>query len=394
MAIKSMADVDLHGKRVVIRVDFNVPLDGDRIVNDNRLQASLPTIKLALGAQAKVLILSHLGKPKEGEFDEQFSLRPVARWLSDALGFEVPLVRDWLQGVDIVPGRAALAENVRFTPGEGKNDEQLARKIAKLSDVYVMDAFATAHRAQASTCGAIYYAPVACGGLLMMEELAALAAIFEHPREPLLAIAAGSKVSTKLALLNNLIGKVKTLLVGGGIANTFLKSQGVKIGKSLYEKELVDTAAEILEHAKKQGTDIPLPVDLVVAKEISDSATPSVKGVNEVADDDVILDIGPITLAKWSDLVATSGTVVWNGPIGMCELAAFREGTRLLASAIESSEAFSVLGGGDTVAAIELCGFTKQDFSYVSTAGGAFMEYMQGNKLPAVEALMARGEEK
>ncbi len=391
MDIRSMADLDLSGKRVVIRVDFNVPLDGDVIVNDNRLQASLPTIQLALDARAKVLILSHLGKPTEGKFDARFSLRPVAKWLSKHLGFEVPLVRDWLQGVEIEPGRAVLAENVRFIPGEKENDEQLARRIAALSDVYVMDAFATAHRAQASTCGAIYFAPVACGGLLLMEELAALGAIFEHPREPLLAIAAGSKVSTKLALLNNLIGKVRTLLVGGGIANTFLKSQGLSVGCSLCEDELVVKAAEIVEEARKRGTDIPLPVDLVVAKEISELAVPVVKNASTIEQDDIILDVGPATVRQWSELITTSGTVVWNGPVGMCELEAFRGGTRALAGAVESSGAFSVLGGGDTVAAIELCGFKKQNFSYVSTAGGAFMEYLQGSKLPAVEALKSRG---
>lgn len=391
MKITRLTDLDVTNQRVVIRVDFNVPLNPDgSIANAYRLEAAMPTLQHLLKHNAKVLILSHLGKPKEGEFDPKFSLKPVADWLTQRLGFEVPLVKNWLEPMDIAPGKAALAENVRFNVGEGANDEALSRKIAALSDIYVMDAFATAHRAQASTCGAIKFAPKACGGLLLMAEVDALERILENPKPPVVAIAAGSKISTKLALLKNLIGKVQTLLVGGGIANTFLAASGVKIGKSLHEVELLATAKEILELANSKNTSIPLPSDVVVAKEANDTAAVSSKNVSEVLDDEMILDIGPNTTAQWSKLLQEAGTIVWNGPVGMFELNHFREGTKALAAAIANSKAFSVLGGGDTVAAIERCGFKNEQFGYVSTAGGAFMEFLQGEKLPALEALQAR----
>ncbi|AVJ34357.1 MAG: phosphoglycerate kinase [Stenotrophomonas indicatrix] len=390
MSIVRMTDLDLSGKRVLIRQDLNVPIENGRITSEQRITASLPTLKRALEQGAAVMVTSHLGRPKEGVWSEADSLAPVAERLSVLLGREVPLVRDWVDGVDVQPGQLVLLENCRMNVGEGKDDEALSKKYAALCDVFVMDAFGTAHRAQASTHGVIRFAPVAAGGPLLMAELDALAKALDAPAKPLLAIVAGSKVSTKLELLANLVGKVDQLIVGGGIANTFIAAAGYKVGKSLYEPDLLDTARKIVADAKARGADIPLPVDVVTAKQFLPDAAAEVKAVDAVAEDDLILDIGPQTAAQYAQLIAKAGTVVWNGPVGVFEFEAFSKGTEALARAIASSPAFSIAGGGDTLAAVDKFDIAQQ-VSYISTGGGAFLEFLEGKTLPAVAALAARG---
>ncbi|MGB9100694.1 MAG: phosphoglycerate kinase [Stenotrophomonas indicatrix] len=390
MSIVRMTDLDLSGKRVLIRQDLNVPIENGRITSEQRITASLPTLKRALEQGAAVMVTSHLGRPKEGVWSEADSLAPVAERLSVLLGREVPLVRDWVDGVDVQPGQLVLLENCRMNVGEGKDDEALSKKYAALCDVFVMDAFGTAHRAQASTHGVIRFAPVAAGGPLLMAELDALAKALDAPAKPLLAIVAGSKVSTKLELLANLVGKVDQLIVGGGIANTFIAAAGYKVGKSLYEPDLLDTARKIVVDAKALGADIPLPVDVVTAKQFLPDAAAEVKAVDAVAEDDLILDIGPQTAAQYAQLIAKAGTVVWNGPVGVFEFEAFSKGTEALARAIASSPAFSIAGGGDTLAAVDKFDIAQQ-VSYISTGGGAFLEFLEGKTLPAVAALAARG---
>ncbi|HDS1075597.1 MULTISPECIES: phosphoglycerate kinase [Stenotrophomonas] len=390
MSIVRMTDLDLSGKRVLIRQDLNVPIENGRITSEQRITASLPTLKRALEQGAAVMVTSHLGRPKEGVWSEADSLAPVAQRLSELLGREVPLVRDWVDGVDVQPGQLVLLENCRMNVGEGKDDEALSKKYAALCDVFVMDAFGTAHRAQASTHGVIRFAPVAAGGPLLMAELDALAQALDAPAKPLLAIVAGSKVSTKLELLANLVGKVDQLIVGGGIANTFIAAAGYNVGKSLYEPDLLDTAKKIVADAKARGADIPLPVDVVTAKQFLPDAVAEVKAVDAVAEDDLILDIGPQTAAQYAQLIEKAGTVVWNGPVGVFEFEAFSKGTEALARAIASSKAFSIAGGGDTLAAVDKFDIAG-DVSYISTGGGAFLEFLEGKTLPAVAALDARG---
>lgn len=390
MSIVRVTDLDLSGKRVLIRQDLNVPIENGRITSEQRITASLPTLKRALEQGAAVMVTSHLGRPKEGVWSEAESLAPVAQRLSELLGREVPLVRDWVDGVDVQPGQLVLLENCRMNVGEGKDDEALSKKYAALCDVFVMDAFGTAHRAQASTHGVIRFAPVAAGGPLLMAELDALAQALDAPAKPLLAIVAGSKVSTKLELLANLVGKVDQLIVGGGIANTFIAAAGYNVGKSLYEPDLLDTAKKIVADAKARGADIPLPVDVVTAKQFMPDAVAEVKAVDAVAEDDLILDIGPQTAAQYAQLIEKAGTVVWNGPVGVFEFEAFSKGTEALARAIASSPAFSIAGGGDTLAAVDKFDIAQQ-VSYISTGGGAFLEFLEGKTLPAVAALDARG---
>jgi phosphoglycerate kinase len=389
MSVLRMSDVSLAGKRVLIREDLNVPIKEGRITSTQRLESALPTLRAARDAGARVLVLSHLGRPKEGVWDEGSSLAPVAAWLSGALGKPVRLARDYLGGVEVVPGEVVLLENCRMNVGEEKDGEALSRQYAALCDVFVMDAFGTAHRAQASTHGVVKYAPVACAGPLLMAELDALAKALEKPEKPVLAIVAGSKVSTKLALLENLIKKVDLLIVGGGIANTFLAAQGLPVGKSLFEPDLVDTAKRILVDAKARGTAIPLPTDVVVAPAFAADAPATVKAVADVTADDMILDIGPATARHYAELIRSARSVVWNGPVGVFEFDAFGGGTKALAEAVAESSAFSIAGGGDTLAAIEKYG-VEDRISYISTGGGAFLEFLEGKELPAVAALKAR----
>lgn len=391
MSIVRMTDLDLAGKRVLIRQDLNVPVADGKVTSDQRLTASLPTLKLALEKGAAVMVMSHLGRPKEGVWTPEDSLAPVAARLGELLGREVPLVRDWLSAdFQVKPGELVLLENCRMNVGEGKDDETLSRKYAELCDVFVMDAFGTAHRAQASTHGVIRFARIAAGGPLLMAELDALAKALDNPARPLLAIVAGSKVSTKLELLSSLVGKVDQLIVGGGIANTFIAAMGHGVGKSLVEMDLIDTARKIMVDAKARGADIPVPSDVVVAPKFAADAAATVKPVDAVGGDDMILDIGPQTAARYAELIRRAGTVVWNGPVGVFEFDAFGAGTQTLARAIAASEAFSIAGGGDTLAAVDKYGI-EQDVSYISTGGGAFLEFLEGKELPAVAALKARG---
>lgn len=390
MTVLRMSDLDLHGQRVLIREDLNVPIDDHgRITSTQRLDAALPTIKAARDAGAKVMVMSHLGRPKEGHFDEASSLAPVATWLGDQLGKPVRLLRDYLDGVDVADGEVVVLENCRMNVGEGKDDEALSKKYAALCDIFVMDAFGTAHRAQASTHGVIRFAPIAAAGPLLCAELDALGKALEHPAHPLLAIVAGSKVSTKLTLLDNLIGKVDQLIVGGGIANTFIAALGHSVGNSLVEPDLIDAAKKVLADAKRRGAEVPLPVDVVVAPAFSANAPATVKAVDAVQDDEMILDIGPETAKQYAELIAKAGTVVWNGPVGVFEFDAFGKGTETLARAIAASPAFSIAGGGDTLAAVDKYGIADK-VSYISTGGGAFLEFLEGKELPAVAALKAR----
>ena len=386
-----MSDLDLRNQRVLIREDLNVPIDEQgRITSTQRLDAALPTILAARDAGAKVMVMSHLGRPKEGQFDAESSLAPVALWLSSKLDQPVRLVADYLvNGVEVAAGEVVLLENCRMNVGEGKDDDTLAKKYAALCDIFVMDAFGTAHRAQASTHGVIKYAPVAAAGPLLSAELDALGKALEHPAHPLLAIVAGSKVSTKLTLLDNLIGKVDQLIVGGGIANTFIAAMGHSVGNSLVEMDLLDAAKKVLADAKRRGAEVPMPIDVVVAPAFSAQAPATIKPVDQVGADEMILDIGPQTAELYAALIAKAGTVVWNGPVGVFEFDAFGKGTETLARAIAASNAFSIAGGGDTLAAVDKYGIADQ-VSYISTGGGAFLEFLEGKELPAVTALKAR----
>ena len=387
MSVLKMSDLDLKGKRVLIREDLNVPVKEGQIKSDARLVAALPTLKLALEKGAAVIVCSHLGRPTEGEFSEENSLAPVAAYLSKALGREVPLVKDYLDGVQIEPGQLVLLENVRFNAGEKKNADELAKKYAALCDIFVMDAFGTAHRAEGSTHGVAKFAKVAAAGPLLAAELDALGKALGNPARPMAAIVAGSKVSTKLDVLNSLAQICDQLSVGGGIANTFLAAAGYKVGKSLYEADLVDTAKAIAAKVS-----VPLPVDVVVAKEFAETAQATTKSINDVADDDMILDIGPVSAQQFADLLKSAKTILWNGPVGVFEFDQFGEGTRTLAQAIADSDAFSIAGGGDTLAAIDKYGIGEK-VSYISTGGGAFLEFVEGKVLPAVEVLQQRAQE-
>ena len=391
MSMLRMGDVDLRGKRVFIRADLNVPQDeAGNITDDSRIRASLTGIRQALAAGAAVMVTSHLGRPREGEFKPEDSLLPVAKRLSELLNIPVQLKADWINGVEIKPGQVLLLENCRLNKGEKKDDEALSRKMAALCDVYVNDAFGTAHRAEATTHGMARFAPKACAGPLLAAELDALGKALSAPKRPLVAIVAGSKVSTKLSILGELAKKVDQLIVGGGIANTFMLASGLPIGNSLAEKDLVGEAEKNHQDASKaKGGKVPIPVDVVCAKEFSATATATVKAVRDVAADDLILDIGPQTARQLAEIVAHAGTIVWNGPVGVFEFERFGEGTRTLANAIAESKAFSIAGGGDTVAAIGKYGIEKR-IGYISTGGGAFLEFLEGKKLPAVEILESR----
>ncbi len=386
MTVLKMTDLDLAGKRVLIREDLNVPVKDGVVKSDARILASLPTIKLALEKGAAVLVCSHLGRPEEGIYSEEDSLAPVAAYLSKALGRDVPLVKDYLGGVEVKAGELVLLENVRFNKGEKKNTDELAQQYAALCDVFVMDAFGTAHRAQGSTHGVAKFAKVACAGPLLAAELEALGKALDKPARPMLAIVAGSKVSTKLDVLNSLADICDSLIVGGGIANTFLAAAGLPVGKSLYEADLVDTAKAIAAKVS-----VPLPVDVVVAKEFAESASATVKAVKDVAEDDMILDIGPQTAAMFAEMLKASQTILWNGPVGVFEFDQFGNGTKALALAIAESPAFSIAGGGDTLAAIDKYGVAEK-ISYISTGGGAFLEFVEGKVLPAVEVLEPRAQ--
>jgi phosphoglycerate kinase len=390
MSVLKMTDLDLHGKRVLIRQDLNVPVKDGKVASDKRIVASLPTIEHAMNAGAKVMVMSHLGRPVEGEYDEQFSMIPVGEHMAALLGHNVEMVKDWINGVgDMQNGEVVLCENVRFNVGEKKNDDELARKMAALCDIYVMDAFGTAHRAQASTHGVAKYAPVACAGPLLAGELEALGKALDNPARPMVAIVGGSKVSTKLTVLDSLSGVVDQLIPGGGIANTFIAACGHNVGKSLFEEDLIPEAQRLMEAAKARGGEIPVPTDVVVGKEFSESAEAAVKKVEDVADDDMIFDIGPETAARYAGMMGSAGTIVWNGPVGVFEFDQFGEGTKSLGEAIAASAAFSIAGGGDTLAAVDKYGIADR-ISYISTGGGAFLEFLEGKKLPAVEMLEQR----
>jgi phosphoglycerate kinase len=389
MSFLRMTDLDLAGKRVLIREDLNVPIKDGVIGSAQRLDAALPTIRGARDADAAVMVMSHLGRPKEGVFEERESLAPVAAWLSQQLDTNVRLERDYLDGVNVAPGEVVLLENCRMNIGEGKDDEALAKKYAALCDVFVMDAFGTAHRAQASTHGVAKFAKIAAAGPLLAAELDALGRALQNPKRPLLAIVAGSKVSTKLTLLESLIGKVDQLIVGGGIANTFIAAAGHQVGTSLYEPDLLDAAKKVIAQAKARGADVPVPSDVVVAPAFAADAPATIKRVDQVDNDEMILDIGPETAQRYAQMVKSAGTVVWNGPVGVFEFDAFGHGTEALARAIAESDAFSIAGGGDTLAAVDKYG-VESGISYISTGGGAFLEFLEGKTLPAVAILESR----
>jgi phosphoglycerate kinase len=388
LKVKRMTDLALRGKRVLIREDLNVPVKDGKITSTARLEAALPTLRAALEAGARVMVMSHLGRPKEGKVDPKESLAPVAAKLGEMLGRKVPLATSWLDGVDVAEGELVLCENVRFEVGEGADDPKLAQRMAALCDVFVMDAFGTAHRAQASTNGVARYAPIACAGPLLVAELTALAAALQSPKRPLVAILGGSKVSTKLEVLQSLSGQVDELILGGGIANTVLAASGVAVGKSLYEKDMLDFARKLLDGGFGKAK-IPLPVDVVVAPSLDPGVRGTIKAVADVAADDMILDIGPKTAELYAQRLASAGSIVWNGPVGVFEHAEFAAGTRRVAEAVAASGAFSIAGGGDTLAAIEQFGVGDR-ISYVSTGGGAFLEFLEGKKLPAVATLEQR----
>lgn len=392
MSVIKMADLDLNGKRVLIREDLNVPIKDGKVASDARIRAALPSIKLALEKGAKVMVMSHLGRPIEGEYDAQYSMQPVVDYLNDALSQDVRLVTDYLDGVDVQDNEVIVFENVRFNVGEKKDDEVLAKKLAALCDVYVMDAFGTAHRAQASTHGVGLYAEVACAGPLLAAELDALGKALDNPARPLVAIVGGSKVSTKLTVLDSLSKVVDQLVTGGGIANTFIAAAGNPIGKSLYEADLIPEANKLVAAARANDGDIPVPTDVVVGNEFSESAVATIKDVSEVSDEDMIFDIGPDTATQLAEIIANAGTVVWNGPVGVFEFDQFGNGTEAIANAIAKSSAFSIAGGGDTLAAIDKYG-VEQDISYISTGGGAFLEFLEGKTLPAVAMLEQRARD-
>ena len=390
MSVIKMTDLDLAGKRVLIRQDLNVPIKDGKVTSDKRIRASMPTIEHCIKAGARVMLMSHLGRPNEGEPADEFSMKPVAEYLSEALGREVRLISDYLENApELNDGDVVLLENVRFNVGEKKNDEELSKKYASLCDIYVMDAFGTAHRAQASTHGAGTFAPVACAGPLLAGELEALGKALDNPARPMAAIVGGSKVSTKLTVLDSLSKVVDQLIPGGGIANTFIAAAGYNVGKSLYEEDLIPEAKRLMEAAKEKGGEIPVPTDVVVGKEFSETAEATVKKVEDVADDDMIFDIGPETATRFADMMKAAGTIVWNGPVGVFEFDQFGDGTRALGLAIAESDAFSIAGGGDTLAAVDKYGIADR-VSYISTGGGAFLEFLEGKKLPAVAMLEER----
>ncbi|MEE8387322.1 MAG: phosphoglycerate kinase [Acidiferrobacterales bacterium] len=392
MSAIKMTDLDLAGKRVLIRQDLNVPVKDGEVTSDKRIRASVPTIEHCIKVGAKVMIMSHLGRPTEGEYAEEFSLKPVATRLSSLLDKKITVVRDWLDGVgDMADGDVVLCENVRFNVGEKKNDDGLSKKMAALCDIYVMDAFGTAHRAQASTHGVAKYAPVACAGPLLAGELEALGKALDNPKRPMVAIVGGSKVSTKLTVLESLSKVVDQLIVGGGIANTFIAAEGHNVGNSLYEESLVDTARKLRATAQARGGDIPVPTDVVCGKEFSETTEAVLKKVEEVEDDDMIFDIGPESAKVLANVIKSAGTIVWNGPVGVFEFDQFGDGTKTLGMAIADSDAFSIAGGGDTLAAVDKYGIADK-ISYISTGGGAFLEFLEGKKLPAVEILEERAK--
>ena len=388
-SVITMSDLDLEGLRVLIREDLNVPIKQGKVTSDARLRAAIPTIQAALDGGAKVMVMSHLGRPEEGSFDAEASLQPVVDYLNNALDVPVRLVSDYLNGVEVNSDEVVVFENVRFNKGEKKNDDTLAQQLAALCDVFVMDAFGTAHRAQASTHGVAKYADVACAGPLLAAELDALGKALANPARPLVAIVGGSKVSTKLTVLESLSGVVDQLIVGGGIANTFIAAAGHNVGKSLYEEDLMDEAKRLVAAAQAKGGDIPLPSDVVTGKEFSESAVAETKAVNTIANDDMVFDIGPDTAAAFAKILEQAGTIVWNGPVGVFEFDQFGAGTQALANAIANSKAFSIAGGGDTLAAIDKYGIADK-ISYISTGGGAFLEFLAGKKLPAVAILEER----
>ena len=392
MKLMRMTDADLRNKRVLIREDLNVPVQDGVVTSDARIRASLATIRYALDQHARVFILSHLGRPQEGQEDPALTLAPVAARLSELLGKPVPLRKNWIDGVDCALGSAVLCENVRFLKGEKKDDEQLARRMAALCEVFVMDAFGTAHRAEASTHGVARFAPVACAGPLLVGELEALERALREPARPLVAIVGGSKVSTKLMVLESLLDRVDQLIVGGGIANTFLAATGVDVGRSLCETEMLDVARRLMDKARARDAQIPLPTDVVVGREFAATAHADVRPVSEVRRDEMILDIGPDTADRCSALLKAAGTIIWNGPVGVFEFEQFGEGTRAIAQAIARSKAFSLAGGGDTLAAIEKYG-VEDGISYISTGGGAFLEFVEGKTLPAVAMLEQRARD-
>ncbi|MEE4638537.1 MAG: phosphoglycerate kinase [Wenzhouxiangella sp.] len=387
--MKTFEQLDLEGKRVLIRSDLNVPVQDGQVTSRARIQASLPTFQRALKQGAAVMVMSHLGRPTEGQPAAQFSLKPVAEVLGELLGQPVRLITHWLDGVEVRPGELVLLENVRFLTGEKANNETLATRMAALCDIFVMDAFATAHRAQASTEGVIRKAPIACAGPLLAAELKALEKALADPARPMVAIVGGSKVSSKLKVLEALIDKVDQLIVGGGIANTFLAAAGHRIGQSLHEADLVETAKQLLERAEARGASIPLPTDVLTAERFHQGAHPSLRDVSRVHNDEMILDIGPETAGRLAGIIRQAGTVIWNGPVGVFEFENFRSGTSAIAHAVAACEGFSLAGGGDTIAAIEKFGIAGR-IDYISTAGGAFLEYVEGRELPAVAALQAR----
>nr|WP_296747852.1 phosphoglycerate kinase [Thioalkalivibrio sp.] len=391
MSVIKMTDLDLKGKRVLIRQDLNVPVKDGRVTSDARIRASLPTVQQALEGGARVMLMSHLGRPTEGEFSEADSLAPVAAHMGSLLGREVRLVRDYLDGVDLADGEVVLLENVRFNKGEKKDAEDLAKKYAALCDVFVMDAFGTAHRAQASTHGVGKFAPTACAGPLLAAELDALGKALDNPKRPLVAIVGGSKVSTKLTVLESLSTVVDQLIVGGGIANTFIAAQGHPVGKSLCEHDLIDEAKRLMAAAKAKGGAIPVPTDVTVGQEFSESTPAEVKQVADVTEGDMIFDVGPATASSYAELLRKAGTIVWNGPVGVFEFDQFAHGTKALGEAIAESEAFSIAGGGDTLAAIDKYGLSER-ISYISTGGGAFLEFLEGKTLPAVAMLEERAK--
>lgn len=389
MNILKMQDQDLKNKRVLIRQDLNVPIKNGQVSSAKRILASLPTIKLALEKGAAVMVMSHLGRPVEGEYNPEFSLKPVADYLSAQLNRTVKLEKDWLNGVQVEAGELVVLENVRFNLGEKSNEKALSKKMASLCDIFVMDAFGTAHRKQASTYGVAQYAPIATSGPLLYAELEALTLSLENPKRPMLAIVGGSKVSSKLTVLESLSKKVDQLIVGGGIANTFIAAAGYNVGQSLYEEDLVDQAKYLMQQAIEQNREIPVPTDVVTAKQFSESAQATIKSVDAVQDDDLILDIGPDTAKRFAEMARNAGTVVWNGPVGVFEFSQFGNGTKILADGIANGNGFSIAGGGDTLAAIDTYKI-EQQISYISTGGGAFLEFLEGKKLPAVEILENR----